>query len=250
MPSVFTPFARRATHVALRAVVALVIGWGSGLPALVQAAAPAPKASAASTSALPRQTLADALDAYERGDLRAAERQFRALSRQGVALGDYNLAMMHLRGELPRPDKRVARQLLERAAARGLVRAELALGQFHEQGEATGVPDLVQAQQWYLKAAAHGSVDAQVAVGTAFYLGRGAALDMAEAARWYREAANGGDVGAQYLMASMYESGLGVARDLRLARYWYEAAARNGDVAAAAKVKAVDAALAEEAGTV
>ena len=57
-------------------------------------------------------------------------------------------------------------------------------------------------------------------------------------------------MGAQYLIASMYESGLGVERDLRLARYWYDIAARNGDEAAPYKLKAVDDALAADAGSV
>jgi len=43
----------------------------------------------------------------------------------------------------------------------------------------------------------------------------------------------------------MHEGGLGLAADLRLARYWYDIAARNGDEAAPAKVKEMDARLAE-----
>jgi TPR repeat protein len=93
-------------------------------------------------------------------------------------------------------------------------------------------------------AAERGSVDGQLALATAYYLGRGAPRDLTQAAHWYREAAKGGDVGAQYLIASMYEQGDGVMQDLRLARYWYEAAARSGDVAAPAKVKELDAKLA------
>ena len=88
--------------------------------------------------------------------------------------------------------------------------------------------------------AAASSVDAQVAIATAHFLGRGTTKDFSEAARWYREAAKGGDVGAQYLLASMYESGDGLARDLRLARYWYDIAAKNGDEAAPGKVEELD----------
>jgi len=85
-----------------------------------------------------------------------------------------------------------------------------------------------------------------VALATAYYLGRGAALDMKQAARWFREAANAGDVGAQYLLASMYEAGLGLPADLRLARYWYDIAARNGDEAAPSKLIDIDLRLAEQ----
>ena len=85
--------------------------------------------------------------------------------------------------------------------------------------------------------AAAGSVDAQEALGTAYYLGRGLPRDLPQAAHWYRAAALGGDVGAMYLIASMYEHGDGLAADLRLASYWYLQAAQAGDVLAAAKAR-------------
>lgn len=188
-------------------------------------------------------TLDQALAAYERGELETAAKGFTELSRQGLPLGDYNLAMMHIRSELPLPDLPEAKRLLERAAAQRLVRAQLALGQWHEQG-LQGKADLRAAAHWYGLAAASGSVDGQVQLATAYYLGRGLAKNMAQAAHWYREAAKGGDVGAQYLIASMYEKGLGVSADLRLARYWYDIAARNGDEAAPAKLKELDQRLA------
>jgi uncharacterized protein len=97
---------------------------------------------------------------------------------------------------------------------------------------------------WQRRAAEAGSVDAQVALATAYYLGRGAAKDSTLAARWYRLAAQSGDVGAMYLYASMVEQGEGVARDLAEARYWYAEAARQGDEAAPGKVKELDAKLA------
>ncbi|RQO54356.1 sel1 repeat family protein [Paucibacter sp. KBW04] len=190
-------------------------------------------------------TMAQALAAYEAGDSKTAAQLFQGLSAQQLPLADYNLAMMHLRAELPQPEPQKARRLLERAAAHRLVRAELALGQFYEMGlqSKTGKSDLAQANRWYARAAEHGSVDAQVALATAFYLGRGIAKNEVQAAHWFRAAANGGDVGAQYLLASMYETGLGLAPDLRLARYWYEIAAANGDEAAPFKLKEVDARL-------
>lgn len=177
--------------------------------------------------------------AYERGEHETARAGFERLSRAGVPAADYNLAVMHLRSELPGASVDEARRLMLRAADGGFVTAMFGLGQLFENGN--GVKrNLVTSHQWYLKAAEAGSVDAQVAVATAHYLGRGAAKDPALASRWYREAAKGGDVGAQYLLASMYEQGDGVDRDLRLARYWYDIAARNGDVAAPAKVKEID----------
>jgi len=185
-----------------------------------------------------------AVAAYERGDLAAARSAFTRLARDGVPAADYNLGVMHLRGELPNANARDAVRLMTRAAEAGFVTAIFGLAQLHELGQAGLRVDLIEANRWYQRAAEAGSVDAQVAIGTAHYLGRGAPKDLAAAARWYREAANGGDIGAQYLIASMYEAGLGVERDLRLARYWYDIAAKNGDEAAPGKVKEMDAKLA------
>jgi len=182
--------------------------------------------------------LTEAIGHYGRGEVEAARSAFEALARQGVPAADYNLALMHLNGDLP-GGAAEARRLMRRAAEAGFVTAMFGLGVLHEQGR-LGAPDLPRAVAWYLRAAHAGSVDAQVAVATAYYLGRGVPQDLASAAQWYREAARGGDVGAQYLIASMYEAGLGVDVDLRLARYWYEIAARNGDEAAPGKVEELD----------
>ena len=58
-----------------------------------------------------------------------------------------------------------------------------------------------------------GSVDAQVAVGTAHYLGRGAPKDLGRAAHWFREAAKGGDVGSQYTPAAGWAQSITYHRD-------------------------------------
>ena len=202
-----------------------------------------PHGAAAAESAAQQR----AARAYSNGQFKQAQAGFERLARRGDTLAQFNLAMMHVRGEVPHPDMQTARRLLEKASCGDSWRAPLALGQMHEQG-LLGAPDLPQATRWYTLAAERGSVEGQVALATAYYLGRGAPQDPAQAARWYREAATGGDVGAQYLIASMYEQGDGVALDLRLARYWYDAAARSGDVAAPAKVKELDAKLAPAGG--
>ena len=44
-----------------------------------------------------------AVQAYDSGRLAQAREAFLRLSREGVAAADYNLAVMHLRGEMPRP---------------------------------------------------------------------------------------------------------------------------------------------------
>ena len=187
------------------------------------------------------QTQLDAaLRAYEAGRMPAARAGFEALAAQRVPVAEYNLAVMHLRGELPQPDPKLARGLLTRAAEGGFVTAQFMLAQSLENGE-LGPRDLSLALRWYEVAAVSGSVEAQIAMGTAYFLGRGKPKDAAESARWYREAAKGGDIGAMYLIASMYEKGDGVPQDLRLARYWYDLAAKGGDEAAPGKLRELDA---------
>lgn len=184
-----------------------------------------------------------AVAAYQRGELARARAAFTRLSAQGSAIADYNLAVMHLRREVPSPSDREAVRLMTRAAEAGFVTAMVGLAELHELGRAGLTVDLARAVQWQRRAAEAGSVDAQVALATAFYLGRGTPRDPALAARWYRVAAQAGDVGAMYLYASMVESGDGVERDLAEARFWYAAAARNGDEAAPGKVIELDAKL-------
>lgn len=185
--------------------------------------------------------LESALDAYRRGDFGAARAAFERLSREGVPAADYNLAVMHLRGE--RRDASVAEavRLMTRAADAGFVTAMVGLGELYERGAGGLKPDLPLSVLWFRRGAEAGSVEAQISVATAHYLGRGAPLDKAQAARWYRLAAQSGDGGAMYLYASMVETGDGVPRDLAEARYWYAAAARNGEAGAAEKAKALDA---------
>lgn len=185
----------------------------------------------------------DAVAAYERGDLVVARTAFTRLARQGVPAAEYNLAVMHLRGELPKANPREALRLMTHAAEAGFVTGVYGLGQMHELGQGGLKVDLVEANRWYRRAAEAGSVEGQVAIGTAHFLGRGAAKDLALAARWFRIAAQGGDVGAMYLYASMAENGDGMPRDLDEARYWYGVAARNGDEAAPSKLKELDAKL-------
>ena len=185
-----------------------------------------------------QSALQAAVQDYEAGHLGKAHAAFEQLSRAGLAAADHNLAVMHLRGELPGASTQEALRLMTRAAQRGFVTAMFELGRLHESGQ-LGRIDLAAAHRWYAQAAEAGSTAGQVETATAFYLGRGAPRDAAQAAHWYRAAAVGGDNGAQYLLASMYESGDGLPQDLRLARYWYAAAAAGGDPAAALKARAL-----------
>jgi TPR repeat protein len=197
--------------------------------------------TAASAKSPPATPLEQAIAIYDSGEHAAAQQAFERLAKLGVPAADYNLAVMHIRRELPQASMQEAARLMTRAAERGFVTAMVGLARLHERGDIGGRRDLEAAHQWHLRAAQSGHAEAQVEAATGFYLGRGTAQDMGAAAHWYREAAKQGDIGAQYLIASMYEHGLGVPRDLRLARYWYEACADGGDVVAQGKLRELDA---------
>ena len=199
----------------------------------------------AAVPAVAQTPLESAVAAYQRGDLTQARSAFMQLSAKGVPAANYNLAVMHLKRELPAASDAEALRLMTRAAEAGFVTAMVGLAELHEQGRAGLKVDLAQSVLWSRRAAEAGSVDALVDVATAHYLGRGAAKDVTVAARWYRIAAQRGDVGAMFIVAAFYESGEGVERDLAEARYWYAAAARNGEPGADLKVKEIDAKLAK-----
>ena len=211
-------------------VLACLVGWGGAV-------------FAAPLNLVLQSELDRAVVEHASGRLEPARVAFESLARRGVPAAQYNRAVMHLNGEVPRPNVVQARRWMVRAAESGFVTAQLALGQGLENGD-FGTRDLKAAHDWYERAALAGSVDAQVAMGTAHYLGRGRAKDALQAAQWYREAARRGDVGAMYLLAAMYEKGDGVEPDLRLAFYWYDLAARGGDEAAPAKLIEIGARLA------
>jgi uncharacterized protein len=203
-------------------------------------------ATAAADTTQTETALNAALVAYSEDRLADAAQAFATLSAKAkpsskdpsIGLARYNLAMMHLRDELAKPNKTLARQLLTQAAAGGVVLANFSLSQVYELG--AGVPvSLKTSNLWLEKGANLGHVDAQVGLGTNLMLGRGTTKNMQRAAHWFREAAKAGDVGAQYLIASFYETGDGVPQDFRLASYWYGIAAANGDEAAPFKFKAL-----------
>jgi TPR repeat protein len=232
------------THVSFSRRARCSVAHGMAVLALAcagaaQAAAPLPGAVQAELDA--------AVLAHASGRHAEAARAFDGLARRGVPAAHYNLAVMHLHGELPNAHVDLARRHLETAAQGGFVTAQLMLARALETAQFGGRPRLADAVAWYRRAAEAGSPEAQLELGTALYLGRGTARDAASAAHWFREAAKAGDVGAMYLLASMYEQGDGVESDLRLARYWYATAAGLGDEAAPGKVRELDARVAAPA---
>jgi uncharacterized protein len=201
-----------------------------------------------SVKAKVRALNAAAFDAYEKGDLKAAYSNYDRAAKYGEPSALYNIAVMRIKDEVNRPSMGSATKALTRSAELGFAPAQFMLANLFETGLGIGEKNksLSKATTWYLEAAKQGHPDACLAMGTAYFLGRGTRLDYAEALRWYTKAAEFGDVAAQYLVASMYENANGVEKNLETALMWYVAAARQGDVAAREKSKYITEIIAKE----
>jgi len=140
-------------------------------------------------------TLADGIDAYEKGDHSTAARIFAELAGQGNLSAKFNLGLMYSTGE--------------------------------------GLPQSHQtAALWYMLAAAGGHAGAQYNIGRQYYDGRGVAQDYKQAAHFYAKAAKQGRALAQNDLGFMYGMGQGVLQDNTRAHMWYNIASANGSLAA------------------
>jgi hypothetical protein len=84
--------------------------------------------------------------------------------------------------------------------------------------------------------AARGSVQQEIALGAAYFVGRGVPRDEKLAAFWYEKAANAGDPEAQKQIGFFYQAGIGVPRDPARAVAWYERSAAGGLASAKANL--------------
>ena len=97
----------------------------------------------------------------------------------------------------------------------------LVLGDLYEKGE--GVPkDYKKAMEWFEKAAALGDAQACLAIGEAYFEGRGKVvpMDRAKGVDWFGRGADRGSPQAQYRLGRVYLEGEGAKKDLSAARKW------------------------------
>jgi len=108
------------------AVLLAAVFWGS------------PAAMSAALAAVPKVAVQGRLDTaladYAAGRMAASRAAFEGLARQRLPVAEYNLAVMQLRREVPKPDRALARRLLTRAAESGFVTAQFMLAQGLENG--------------------------------------------------------------------------------------------------------------------
>jgi hypothetical protein len=72
------------------------------------------------------------------------------------------------------------------------------------------------------------NIQDQIALGNAYFIGKGVPKDAKMAAYWFERAASLGDSSAQNEVGFFYQTGTGVAKDPQRAFHWYQLAAANG----------------------
>ena len=160
----------------------------------------------------PEKSLTEAKTRIEsKGDFASALKEWQPLADKGVAEAQYNLGLLHAKGQGVPQDSAQAVKWYRKAADQGFVEAEFNLGLMYSGGE--GVPkDSSEAMKWFLKAAGKGDAKAADTVGS-FFEAEGTFKNYAEAEKWYRKAAEQGVASAQFNLGAMYDIGQGVKVD-------------------------------------
>lgn len=129
--------------------------------------------------------------AYSAGDYDTARREWLPLAENGDARSQYQIGLMHLKGQ--------------------------------------GVEaDAASALKWFRLAVDQGYTPSLVNLAELYYTGRGAAHDHDEAAKLYAKAARQGNAEAQYALGNLYIRGHGVEKDLARAHMWLGIAGMRG----------------------
>jgi TPR repeat protein len=100
------------------------------------------------------------LEAFERGDYRAAYEAWKPLAERGLVEAQYNLGLLHQVGRGVPVDPEEAARWYEKAAQAGFARAQYDLARLHESRE-TVPGNLVRAYAWYKLAGQQRYLDAR-----------------------------------------------------------------------------------------
>jgi len=156
--------------------------------------------------AAPGQLLADyedGVNAAFAGDFETALREFTLAAENGLALAQYNLAILYFTGQ--------------------------------------GVDqDLSKAFQWTEAAAVQGHLNAQFNLGSLYMDGQGVEQDVEQGIAWFSRAGKAGHPDAAFALASLYEEGDSVGRDRVSAHAWANQAAYNEHDEAQALIEKIE----------
>ena len=163
----------------------LLLGW---LMALVVAAG-----SIGTAFASPFE---DGAAAHKRGDYVMALRLWGPLADKGHAPAQFNLGLMHDKGEGVTQNHAEAAKLYRRAAEQGYAPAQSNLGVLYDNGEGVA-QNRAEAVKWYRRAAEQGYAPAQSNLGVRYAKGDGVAQNHVIAHMWFNLAASQGDAKAR-----------------------------------------------------
>ena len=176
---------------------------------------------------LSNDPLKEGLVAYQRGDYTTAIQAWQPIAEQGSAVVQFNLGIMHAKGQGVPQDYAAAIRWFRRAADQGNADAQYSLGSFYVEGKGPA-QNYGEAQKWYRKAAEQGNASAQYELGVIYAHGLGVLTNYSEALQWFRKAADQGNGDAQHNLGIMYSSGRGVPQNYATAASWYRKAADQG----------------------
>ena len=178
---------------------------------------------------------------YARGegvvqDLPSALAWYTKSAQQGNANAQWNVAVMHARGQAGlNPDARQAAQWCEKAAEQGFAPAQAMLGQMYATGQ--GVErDSAWARQLFQQAALQGDVEAQYNLAVQYEQAASGENDLEQALLWFSRAAEQGLPAAQERLGLMYAIGQSTAQDLVEAHKWFFIASEGQHQAAKANL--------------
>jgi TPR repeat protein len=158
-----------------------------------------------------------------------AARWYRLAADLGNPQAQFQLAAAALKGEGIPEDRKLARSMLEKAAAQGHAGAYYNLGIMAIDAD---IQDFKAAAAYFRKAAEGGNMDGAYSLAVLYREGRGVPQDIKEAARWLRMAADDHIAAAEVELGIMTFNGEGAPKDeAAAAKLFLRAAVRNNPVA-------------------
>ena len=173
-----------------------------------------------------KQDLSTSEDEYESpepSNLVSESEQLQESAEAGSADAQFDLGVLHIKGELPGIKYEDALNWFAQAANQEHAKAQFYLGAMYENGKGVEM-DHAKAIKWFTSSAENGYPIAQNHLGWMFANGKGIAQDQERAVYWFRKAAEKKYSVAQANLSTMYRDGKGVRSDLRLARTWWNLA--------------------------
>lgn len=110
---------------------------------------------------------------------------------------------------------------LEQEASQNDVQAQTALGWAYYFGQNVD-SDEAKANEWFKKAAKNGSDEAALQLGIGYMSGSAGKVDLAQSRDWLEKAFHAGNADAGMYLGTIYNEGIGVDRDSHKSRHFFE----------------------------